>query len=372
LLICVAAVGTVHAQVLFFDDFNGPTLASMYSARRYNAYPNGTGDLPNDVCYRYGFSDVNANYLGPATYAFEVLNGAAVLRTHGDFVNANARWGWRALQTFSSSAPLRLEARVNTVGQPSIAYDTGSELFELWIFDPADPYRYDKVTLLMSSTIRRPPGAERGFNANSSVTNAVLDTPFAFSDNTWYRFVMTGSPTQEVRAAIYADDGVTELIGFNLGHTLAAFPSGFNIGFSQSDGPGGSYVPTDAAIDWIRLTAIDTTPPVISGLPPAGCTLWPPNHKLIQVATVAATDTDSGLAPGSFGVTGTSNEPSDPKNPDVVITPNGSGGFNVQLRADRLASGSGRIYTLTATAKDLNGNIASKQATCAVPHDQGQ
>jgi hypothetical protein len=71
-------------------------------------------------------------------------------------------------------------------------------------------------------------------------------------------------------------------------------------------------------------------------------------------------------------VTGTSNEPSDPANPDIVITPNGSGGFYVQVRAARSGSGTGRIYTLTATATDGAGNTATVIVTCTVPHDQGK
>jgi hypothetical protein len=43
---------------------------------------------------------------------------------------------------------------------------------------------------------------------------------------------------------------------------------------------------------------IDKTPPVISGMPASGCTLWPPNHKLVGVATVTAADALSGLTPG--------------------------------------------------------------------------
>jgi len=84
--------------------------------------------------------------------------------------------------------------------------------------------------------------------------------------------------------------------------------------------------------------SIDKTPPVISGMPAAGCTLSPPNHMLVQVANVTAADALSGLAPGSFKVTGASSEPSpDPNVAEIVITPNGSGGFVVQLRADRRA-----------------------------------
>jgi len=60
---------------------------------------------------------------------------------------------------------------------------------------------------------------------------------------------------------------------------------------------------------------------------------------MISVGTITAADALSGLVPGSFQLIGSSNEPSDPSKPDVVITPNGSGGYAVQLRAARLGSG---------------------------------
>lgn len=117
--------------------------------------------------------------------------------------------------------------------------------------------------------------------------------------------------------------------------------------------------------------SVDKTPPVISGMPAAGCTLWPPNQKLVTVGTITASDALSGLSPGSFKVTGTSNEPAgDSKSPDIVITPNGTSGYVVELRADRLGSGNDRIYTLNATANDLAGNTAVATTTCTVPHNQ--
>ena len=117
---------------------------------------------------------------------------------------------------------------------------------------------------------------------------------------------------------------------------------------------------------------IDKSAPVIAGMPGAACSLWPPNHKLVQVATVSAWDVGSGIAPGTFTVTGTSNEPASPGEHDILITPNGSGGFVVQLRAERLGTGTGRTYTLTGTAKDLAGNTVTLTSACRVPHDQGQ
>jgi hypothetical protein len=91
----------------------------------------------------------------------------------------------------------------------------------------------------------------------------------------------------------------------------------------------------------------------------------------VQVATVIAGDALSGLASGSFNVTGTSNEASDANVPDIVITPSASGGFVVQLRADRLGNMADRVYTLTATAADVAGNPSIVTANCIVPHDQG-
>ena len=106
---------------------------------------------------------------------------------------------------------------------------------------------------------------------------------------------------------------------------------------------------------------------------PAGCSLWPPDHKLVTVGTVTAADALSGLAAGSLQVKGTSNEGSgDPQSPDIVITPNGTGGFVIQLRSERSGNSNDRVYNLTATVSDLAGNAAVATANCTVPHDKGK
>lgn len=114
---------------------------------------------------------------------------------------------------------------------------------------------------------------------------------------------------------------------------------------------------------------LDKTPPTITGMPAAGCSLWPPNHMLVQVATVSAADSLSGLA--TFVVTGVSSEPDDSDGPDVVISGSAPGPQTIQLRAERLGSGTGRVYTITANASDVAGNVVTQSATCVVPHDQG-
>ena len=109
----------------------------------------------------------------------------------------------------------------------------------------------------------------------------------------------------------------------------------------------------------------DERPPGISGMPSGGCSLWPPNKKMIQVATVIAADHQSGVVPGSFQVTGTSNQQSHTS--QILITPNDSGGYVIQLEADRTRN-QNRIYTLTATASDVAGNTSTETATCTVTH----
>jgi len=113
------------------------------------------------------------------------------------------------------------------------------------------------------------------------------------------------------------------------------------------------------------LIKIDKTAPTMAGMPATHCSIWPPNHKLVQIAAITATDTGAGLAPGTLSVSVTSNETVRPG--DIVIT-NGV----VQVVADRLGNGNGRVYTVAAWALDLAGNTAAATGTCTVPHDQGK
>jgi len=126
----------------------------------------------------------------------------------------------------------------------------------------------------------------------------------------------------------------------------------------------GREIPHGSAI------SIDHTPPVLSGMPISGCLIWPPNGQMVSVAVVAAVDALSGLVPGSFQVSGASNEPSGES--AISILPTGNGQFIVRLQSDRLGTADGRIYTLTARASDLAGNTATLTATCMVPHDLGR
>jgi hypothetical protein len=111
----------------------------------------------------------------------------------------------------------------------------------------------------------------------------------------------------------------------------------------------------------------DATPPTVAcSVTPA--TIWPPNHKMVPVAaTVTVADALSGPA-GFTLVSATANE----GNPAIDIqgfTP-GSSSTKGYVRAERLGSDHGRIYTLTYRGMDLAGNTKTCRATVRVPHDQ--
>jgi len=129
-------------------------------------------------------------------------------------------------------------------------------------------------------------------------------------------------------------------------------------------GPGGVWLGNGAFV--AHLTMRDVTAPAIVGMPAGGCSIWPPNHKLRRVARISATD-ESGI--NVLAVTVTSSEPKLPGPLDTVVTPDGSGGFVVQLRAERQPHGPGRVYTIVATVQDNAGNVAEAVSSCTVPHD---
>ena len=89
---------------------------------------------------------------------------------------------------------------------------------------------------------------------------------------------------------------------------------------------------------------------------------------MIQVGTISASAGFAGLS--SFNVTAFSNELANP-GPDIVITGTGLQPRTVQLRAERLGTGNGRVYTIIATAANGAGVTRTSTATCTVVHDQG-
>lgn len=121
------------------------------------------------------------------------------------------------------------------------------------------------------------------------------------------------------------------------------------------------------------VTVVDTTPPTIA-VSLAPDTLWPPNHKLVDIAatvnvmdncpttsfvltSVASNEPDNGKADG--------NTVDDIQNADLGIPDT-----NFSLRAERAGTGAGRTYTAVYTAQDGSKNKTDASDTVFVPHNR--
>jgi len=153
-------------------------------------------------------------------------------------------------------------------------------------------------------------------------------------------------------------------------------------GVITSDHPSGETFPvgtttvtlTDTRLDGstatcsFTVTVNDTEFPVVSNPVANPNTLWPPDHRMANVAiNYTATDNCPGL---NCVLTVASNEPINGLGdgdtaPDWQVVD----AHTVILRAERSAKGTGRIYTITLTCTDASNNVTTKTTTVVVPHD---
>ncbi|MFC2035441.1 hypothetical protein ACFLUJ_04870 [Chloroflexota bacterium] len=148
----------------------------------------------------------------------------------------------------------------------------------------------------------------------------------------------------------------------------AIFPSGTTtVTLVVNDGT------VDSEPDYVDITVEDTTAPVIS-LVVTPDILWPPNHKMVKVSTVSATDTCDTNPTVAISVTHNESTHNNKgvgdgnTGPDWEIQADSS----ILLRAERVGTNTDRIYTITVIATDNSGNESTATATVTVPHDQGE
>ena len=105
-----------------------------------------------------------------------------------------------------------------------------------------------------------------------------------------------------------------------------------------------------------------------------GCTLWPPNHKLIDVAIEGVMDGDSVYNDVTLTITGvTQDEPVNglgdgDSSPDAIIQA-GDPIDSVLIRSERAGGGNGRVYVVSFTADDGFESCAGS-VTVGAPHDR--
>jgi hypothetical protein len=134
-----------------------------------------------------------------------------------------------------------------------------------------------------------------------------------------------------------------------------------------------TYKATDASGNSISrsqiITVNDNVPPQITGLSTSKQILAPPNHKM-QDITVNYTITDNCVSSPNSTISVTSNEPVNgtgdgDTDPDWEIIDD----HHIRLRAERSATGSSRVYTITITANDGCNAAVTSTAQVIVAHN---
>lgn len=245
LALAVSVINRGLAQeTFFFDDFDGPTLNTIWS-----------GPLPPN-------SYNGAPFTGAPSYGFQAVTTNTVLRLSN--LLSNERRGWSADTNFSA-AQFRYEVRFSSV-VPQTYPDSSGYFLEMWVLNATNSSYYDMVSLaggVFSSSHYK-------FLAVSTVTSNNYNVGFSnFSSNTWYRLVIEGSSQDNLRGDWLTDAG-QEIYSYTFGHNAAAFASGFRIAISQSwisTGPPPGTA--DVAVDSVQLSGTDA-PHVVIGMVDAG------------------------------------------------------------------------------------------------------
>jgi hypothetical protein len=118
-----------------------------------------------------------------------------------------------------------------------------------------------------------------------------------------------------------------------------------------------------------NVKVVDGTPPSVTGVAVSQTSLWPPDHRMVDM-TVTYNTSDNCSAAGCV-LTVSSNQPVNGTgdgntSPDWQVID----AHHIRLRAERAGTGGDRIYTITVTCTDAAGNSTVKQATVVVPKHQ--
>jgi hypothetical protein len=229
------AIQKSSPNTLFLDDFN----------RRID--PGWSGPLPTTS---NSYPSALFSYVGPPDHRFEPIESANVIRLTNSLSRYERR-GWSTTATFTST-DFRCETRFFLES----AERAKGGFIELWLLDARDSDRFDFTSLFTGFS-----AAPVTFGAAASLSNERNGFGwFSSQRNTFYRLVLEGSSSRNIRAALLSDAG-EEIFSHAFQHTVAAFPEGFRIGLSQSmipviDPP--EPRPTEVAIDFVHLTGTDS------------------------------------------------------------------------------------------------------------------
>ena len=148
--------------------------------------------------------------------------------------------------------------------------------------------------------------------------------------------------------------------------------TGSNVSFTANFGLGEHVVvasasngETDPVTCSTMVSVHDMTPPRIKSIVATPNALWPPNRRMVSVNLKMEAVDSCDPSPMAKITNVTCNEPRNPMAPDWEIT----GAQTLNLRAERLGKGPGRVYTIIVECKDRSGNVSIASVDVTVPHN---
>jgi len=277
------------------------------------------------------FSGLASASSGPVTYSV-TINTSSISGTVGSF-DLNYNPGPLVTQAASLQI-VRFAGNGTLAGSPALAGDVSGALPATITFDNGTAFNDYFQRFTFGSTL----------SFDVTLSGPALSSPDGVSTSgTTFTFSMfsDAAGTQPVLTTNTAD-GFAFLINVNLDGTTTL------TNFSNFATITRCSAPT--------ITALTANPNV----------LWPPNHKMVPVNVSASTSGGCGSVSCKI-IAVSSNEPVG-QDGDWGIT----GDLTLNLRSERLGSGTGRIYTITVQCTDSSGNATTGTVTVTVPHDQGK
>lgn len=114
---------------------------------------------------------------------------------------------------------------------------------------------------------------------------------------------------------------------------------------------------------------LPNNPPDCTGAAPSQDSIFPPNHKMIDISINGVIDPDDDtvtiLIDAIEQDESVNGEGDGNTSPDGIIN-----GDTAQVRAERSGAGDGRIYEISFSADDGNSGTCSGSVTVGVPHDK--
>ena len=228
------------------------------------------------------------------------------------------------------------------------------------------------VTLTASDGVNHPVSASGFVNVANVAPTLVVSNPTsgASSRSVVFNGIVTDPGSNDTQScSINWGDGMTDTVpvtgGFcNATHSYSASLAGATIDAVATDDDGGTSAHVTRVLTFNRA-------PVCSAVRASDVTLWPPNHQLVLINLIGATDPDVGDTV-SYAITGVRQ--------DEQLLGGGSGNFSpdaqlaaggaLYLRSERDGTGDGRVYTIAFRVSDSHGASCTGTTTVTVVHDQ--